>query len=240
MTTRYQTPSRARLPAGVASLLLPAAVIWMLSGQGGVVARQAGEALKTFTVAPEPPPPPPVSAPRPRRATPRKEAAAAPPALRARPKEIVAPKPQVLLPPPSIAAPTIASTGAQARAGAAPVPGPGTGAGGVGEGLGSGGSGDGDGGGGGTPYQQITRVRDGDWPEGADAEGAEGVVGVRFVIGVKGRLTSCAVTRSSGNAALDRGTCPILVKRLRFRPERDASGRPVPATVNGTQEWFER
>ncbi|RDE06549.1 TonB family protein [Sphingomonas aracearum] len=238
-TTRYQAPSRARLPAAAAALALPAALLWVLSGQSGRVGAAASETLKTFVVAPEPPPPAPE--PQPRRATPRKEGASAPPNLRAKPKEIVAPKPEVVPPPPPVLAPTIASTGAEARAGAAPVAGPGTGAGGEGEGLGSGGQGNGTGGGGGgTPWEQVAGIRDGDWPAEAKGSDATGTVGVRFVIGVNGRLTSCAVTRSSGDAALDRGTCPLLVKRLRFRPERDAAGRPVPATVNGTQEWFER
>ena len=60
---------------------------------------------------------------------------------------------------------------------------------------------------------------------------------LRFIVGTNGRVTDCAVTRSSGNAELDTATCRLIKRRLRYRPARDAQGRPIPAAIVGKQEW---
>jgi protein TonB len=39
-------------------------------------------------------------------------------------------------------------------------------------------------------------------------------------------VTGCRVTRSSGSRALDSTTCRLIEQRFRFRPSRDALGRP--------------
>ena len=46
------------------------------------------------------------------------------------------------------------------------------------------------------------------------------------------------MTRSSGNADLDAATCPVVRKRFRYEPARDAFGRPVPGVENGALEWI--
>lgn len=172
------------------------------------------------------------------------EGAAAPPNIKSRPTEIVAPEPEIRLPVPSpvIAAP-IAGPGAAATSGNAPFVGPGTGAGGIGTGTGSGRYGDGGGGGGGAGLARGPEliggdVRDTDYPRSAWQAGIEGIVLMRFLITTNGRVGRCEIIRSSGHAAMDRDTCRVMQKRLRYRPARDRYGRPVPAWTEGEQEWF--
>ncbi|WP_213980223.1 energy transducer TonB, partial [Sphingomonas sp. dw_22] len=125
----------------------------------------------------------------------------------------------------------------QARSGNGPGAGPGTGAGGQGTGTGSGGAGNGDGDGG-TPLEWVGgRIRDSDYPRPALRAGASGTVYLRFTVGVKGRVTDCTVTRSSGNADLDETTCRLIRQRFRYKPSRDANGRPYPDVVTGEHEW---
>jgi len=52
-----------------------------------------------------------------------------------------------------------------------------------------------------------------------------------------GRVRDCVVTRSSGHRDLDAATCPLLERSLRYRPARDANGRPIAETIRGQQDW---
>ncbi|MEI9926514.1 MAG: energy transducer TonB [Sphingomonas sp.] len=121
---------------------------------------------------------------------------------------------------------------------AAPRPaiGPDAAAGGQGNGSGSGdGEGSGDGG---TTLRWIKgEIRDSDYPRAALRQGAHGTVGLRFTVGVKGRVTDCTVTRSSGNADLDQTTCRLIVRRFRYEPSRDARGHAYADVVTGEHEW---
>ncbi len=216
----------------------------LLTGLGVAIPLPVPERLQLLPLS-EPPPPPPATPPpsvrpetRPKPKDP--EGAAAPPALRATPTEIVAPKPEIPLPPPIAAAP-VAGTGAAPAAGAAPVPGPGTGAGGQGTGLGSGASGSGTGGGGGgggSPARWLRgSIDDGDYPRRAYEARVMGVVYIAFTVATDGRARDCRVTRSSGSRELDDTTCRLIEKRFRYRPARDASGRPIASTIRGEQAW---
>lgn len=218
-----------RIGAALAAAALPALLIYLLiHGLARPAAVPGVPEIQLIAIAPELPPPPPE--PRPARIA-RREGAAAPANREARP-ETAAPVPQPAPPPP------IALPGPDRSAGAAAVPGPGTGAGGQGNGTGAGGAGDGEGGGGGTPLRWIKgRIKDSDYPRAALRRGASGTVGLRFTVGVKGRVTGCAVTRSSGDADLDATTCRLIVERFRYEPSRDAQGRAVPDTVEGEHEW---
>lgn len=218
-----------------------------VTGLGFDVVAEVGEELKIFNVAQELPPPPvelpPADEERSeRRQTRDPEGAASPANLKDTPSPIVAPEPEIVIPvpPPVIAAPA-AGQGNADSAGATDVPGPGTGAGGIGTGLGSWRHGDGTGGGGGgwaTPVRWISgRIRDRDYPRSALEAGISGTVFFRFVVGRNGRVTECDVTESSGNAALDATTCRIFLQRFRYRPARDAGGRPVPQELFGEHVW---
>lgn len=194
--------------------------------------------MDVFDVTP-PPPPKPVEHPIPVPRLNRPSGEAAPPNLRNVPTEIVAPPP--VLPPivvPVVTAP-VADRGTAANAGAAPVAGPGTGAGGQGDGRGAGGSGDGDGDGyGGTPPERIRgRLNNSDYPREAGETGAQGRVGVRYLVGEDGRVSDCEITRSSGSKLLDDTTCRLITERFRFRPSRDERGRSVASYIVENHEW---
>lgn len=203
--------------------------------------RAVGDNLKLFTIA-SPPPPPPLEkiAPRPIKSS-RPEGAASPPNLRSRATQLVAPKPIVppVVPPPPVVVALKAGVGSDASAGAADIAGPGTGSGGLGDGTGSGGAGDGDGyGGAETPPRLIRgRIRDSDYPRGLGEAGISGVVSIRFLVGVDGRVSRCQVTRSSGSRELDETTCRLIEQRFRYAPSRDEDGQPVPTIVSQRHFW---
>ena len=235
--------SRERAGAIVAVIAIHVALGFaLLSGLAVDFPRRVSESLETFAVLPPPKPPtPPEPRPKPKAdRAPRKEGAASPANLTAKATEIVAP-PVVIpppVPPPIIAAPK-ASTGASDHSGAAPVPGPGTGSGGVGTGTGSGDAGDGSGGGGeGEGAEPIGRgIRDSDYPRGMPDDDRQHLVRTRIAIGTNGRVTACRVLRPSDSEMLNRVICDLLARRLRFRPARDANGRPVPDYAIWDQIW---
>lgn len=223
---------------GAVGALAVQAVLGALLLAGLTVRRDTAEspAMHVLSFALPSPQPSPEPRARPVRNR-RPEGAAAPPNLKSRATEVVSPVP-ALLPVPQIVVAPIAATGREASSGNAPVAGPGTGAGGAGNGTGSGGAGNGEGDGG-TVLEWIGgRIKDSDYPRKALRAGASGTVYLRFTVGVKGRVTDCTVTRSSGNADLDETTCRLIVERFRYKPSRDANGRPYPDVVTGSHEWM--
>jgi protein TonB len=243
--TRWGEQRRVRPAALLAALLLQALVVaGFVLGLSAPLKRVAERTFQALQLEPPSAPKPPPERPRPRpNAAPRREARAAPPAARARPVAVVAPPPvlPVLIPPPITSAP-VAAAGPDPSAGAAPA-GPGTGAGGEGNGLGAGGSGAGDGGGGGEGTGAVWirgRIRNSDFPRDALRVGEEGALTTRYTVGVDGRVTECTVVRSSGSAVLDATTCRLIRERFRFRPARDAQGRPRSDTILEEHEWIIR
>lgn len=234
---RQRNNERIRAAIGVAALhaLLGYAFI---TGLGVQFVQGVTQNLKVFDVAVAPPPPPiedevPAKTDAP-------EGAAAPPNLKAKPSPVVAPPPKVKLPvPPPIVAAPAPGTGSDTSAGASDKPGPGTGAGGVGTGTGSGGEGTGTGGGIGARARLVKgRITNSDYPRAAADANAGGSVTVRFTIGTDGRVRGCTVTKSSGRADLDSTTCRLIEKRFRYKPARDAQGRPVESVTGWRQVWW--
>ncbi len=229
---------RNRIAALAATFAVEAALIAALVfGLAGKLPQRVAESIRMFEVAPPEPPPPPKIVPRHVKSA-KPSGKAAPPALKAKAAMIVAPPPLIVpdIPPPVVAALT-AGTGSAAAQGAAPRPGPGTGAGGEGDGTGSGGSGDGEGDGG-IPSRWVSGlIRDSDYPRAAYDAKIGGTVYLRFTVGTNGRITDCAVTKSSGNADLDEVTCRLLMARSRYKPARDPWGRKVPDVWTGEHVW---
>jgi protein TonB len=238
---------RAKSAAGVALFHALLAYVF-LTGLGAEVVRSVEAELKTFDVWEKPPPPPAIPPPdreqakKPRPKDP--EGAAAPPNKRDTPTPVVAPPPEIRLPiPPPIPVAPVAGQGNAPKAGAAELPGPGTGSGGIGNGTGSGmyGSGTGGGGGGGGRAVRARLIRGGidpsDYPRRAFEARRTGTVYLRFVVAPDGRVSDCAVTRSSGTPELDATTCRLILRRFRYRPARDASGQPIAEVVRGQHEW---
>ncbi len=241
MKTLQQKPGD-RIKAAIAAVALQGLLVYALVT--GLAVHMPGVAdgrLALFSVLPKPPPPEkPV--PRPVKSA-KAEGAAAPPNLRSRATEAVAPPAIVppITPPPIVVAPT-AGTGADPSAGASDRPGPGSGAGGQGNGTGSGGAGDGDGDGGtDIPPRQIKgRIKNSDYPRAARDALIQGTVAVRYTVTTDGRATDCRVTGSSGNAELDATTCRLIEQRFRFKPSRDEDGTPVEAIIVENHSWMVR
>ena len=218
---RGLAPERLKSAAAVA-LLHVALGYAFITGLGVDMIRESAEQLKLIDIS-EPPPPPPVEAPVPAKARSQaEEGAAAPENLKARPTEIVALPPQIVVPtvPPIVAAP-VPGTGSESDAGASDRPGPGTGA-----GLG------------GEARLVRGRIVHADYPRAAVRARAEGTVVARLNVGANGRVTSCSVTRSSGNSALDETTCRLIQQRFRFDPATDSQGRPIPSVTGWQQRWW--
>lgn len=87
-----------------------------------------------------------------------------------------------------------------------------------------------------------------DYPVIAWMSGTEGTVRFRIainpegrvagvVVAPSGRVQACAITRSSGSAALDAATCAIFFTRVRYSPALDAAGRPVDGQDVGRVTW---
>jgi periplasmic protein TonB len=226
-----------RIAGVIGALMVQGALAWLLvSGLAVRWSAVPSQAMQLLDFAVPPPPPPEEKVPPPRPREQKEEGKASPPNLVSRATEVAAPLP-VPTPPP-IPAAIQPAQGSDATSGNAPVAGPGTGAGGEGNGSGSGGEGNGPGAGGGTPLRWTGgRIRNSDYPKGALAAGVSGTVGLRFTVGVKGRVTDCVVTRSSGNRELDETTCRLIRERFRYKPSRDARGRPYADTVTGEHVW---
>jgi protein TonB len=89
-----------------------------------------------------------------------------------------------------------------------------------------------------TPARLISgAVSNDDYPAEALRSGAQGSVAARITIGPAGRVNSCSIERSSGNAMLDSVTCRLFQVRYRFAPARDARGNPVSESRTQVLTW---
>lgn len=235
--------TRERLLAAVAAVGVQLALGYaLITGLSVFSPNVVDQSLKLFTAEAPPTPPPPKVIPAPQIARARAEGRASPPNLRSRATEVAAPEPIVVLPlppPPVITAPKPYVEN-DAMSGSAQIRGPGTGAGGIGDGFGSGGNGDGDGAGGrdDTPPRLLRgRMNVSDLPGELLDTGFSGTTSVRYLVAQNGRVPSCEVTRSSGNAVIDETTCRLIRQRFRFRPSLDGNGRPVDSTIIENHSW---
>ena len=131
-----------------------------------------------------------------------------------------------------VAAP-VAGTGNAAQSGAATA-GTGPGAGGTGSGRGGGGSGDFSGY---TPARLIRNLNRGDYRDLTGGRLPYGRAMLSLRLDTNGVPTECRVTRSSGDPYVDGGLCPLIYRRLRFRPALDADGRPIPYRLDYVANW---
>jgi protein TonB len=121
------------------------------------------------------------------------------------------------------------------------IAGPGTGAGGEGLGKGDGGSSAGSGGEADGPATRTRRVEgqftSRDYPREPFRAGVEGTTVARLTVGSNGRVSECVVRASSGNEALDKATCGIILDRFRFEPARTSRGEATTDLVEWEQVW---
>jgi protein TonB len=221
-------------------LLLVLALIFGL--RVGEIVRNPG-ALVSVLLEPEKPPEHKQPKPAVRRTErPAAKGAPSPRNLHNKATPVVAPPVVPLIVPPPIVVATQAGTGLAAANGASDRPGPGQGAGGLGNGTGGGGNG-GDGEGGGAvvgPRQIRGKLSFSDLPEGLLEPGEERRVGVRYTVEPDGTVSGCLADEPSGLPQLDALACRLIEQRFRFRPARDARGRPVRATIVEAHTWFVR
>jgi protein TonB len=76
-----------------------------------------------------------------------------------------------------------------------------------------------------------------DYPRRALVAEAEGSASYRLVIGTNGRVSSCELTRATGNRALDDATCRLITSRARFEAATDETGTKVMGTYTGSVTW---
>ncbi len=93
----------------------------------------------------------------------------------------------------------------------------------------------------GTRPEPIGRL--GDWfppesyPTQARARGQEGQTVFALDLDARGRITNCTIVQSSGSDLLDSTTCAQLISNGRFKPARDAEGKPVPGRFQSAMRW---
>lgn len=222
---------RAKALAGVLVVHVALGAV-ILTGLNVRFVQQAVEQhLKTFDI--EEPPPPPSEPPPPQRSERAKDEEGAA-GKKAEPSPVVVPKPRIVVPAkPPIAAAPVAGIGSATRSGAA-LSGAGPGAGGTGNGRGGGGTGDFNGF---TPARLVRNLNRSDYRQLTAGRMPAGRAMVSLQLDALGVPVQCRIARSSGDASVDSGLCPLVTRRLRFRPAMDASGRPIPYRLEYVASW---
>jgi len=206
------------------------ALLLMLPGVSPLIAPDTQLVAVSLNPPPPPPPPPPDA----------EEEGASAPTSRGADEAPSPPKPPRPLPSPSPAKVAV-DAGSAAGAGAGAAAGSGAGQGGEGNGTGAGGSGTGSGSGLATPPQRIAgALTNADYRRARPPEGAFGTVVVSFRVRSDGAADRCSVVRSSGYAVFDEATCRLIQQRFRYRPARDAAGRPIDWEIRTDYTWAPR
>ncbi len=76
-----------------------------------------------------------------------------------------------------------------------------------------------------------------DYPIEALRIEGQGDVGAVLSIDETGRVSDCIVVEASGVEPLDKATCPLLRKRARYEPARDAQGKKLRAPAYYRLSW---
>lgn len=203
-----------------------------------------GRVTQAFDIPLDPPRPPPEPRREPTPAAkpmaPATEGGAGSPGKRAAPRAVAVPRTVIAIRPTQ--APQVVGKGTENASGARDQ-GDGTGASGQGTGTGAGTGGSGRGGGGAAsgPVKiggDINSARD--YPRRSRDLRLGSEVIVSLKVGVDGRVKGCRVIRASLDDEADRITCLLAAERFRFRPARDAAGKPVEAEFGWRQRWFLR
>ena len=88
-----------------------------------------------------------------------------------------------------------------------------------------------------TPVTPLPWFDFDDYPMKSFEKKHEGVAGFDLLVGPDGSIADCRVTISSGYKELDKTTCDLVLKRVKFRPARDASGQAVWGTYRSQAIW---
>lgn len=207
-----------KVAAALAALAIEAGIIWAFVS--GLATRWVKAVVPTSLQVVTEMTPQPSPTPSPQK-VPKPEGGAAPAGRKAEREPVPAPSVALASPTP---APTASGNAAA---------GSGSGAGGTGTGSGAGAGGGGGGSGIAVGPQRVAgALSDRDYPR--DAGRAGGTVGIAFRVRADGGVDQCRVLASSGAARLDALTCSLVEQRFRYRPARDAAGRPVDSALRTT------
>lgn len=77
-----------------------------------------------------------------------------------------------------------------------------------------------------------------DYPTEAIRKGAQGVIPFRLIVGEDGVPTDCRLQRPTEPAEFNEVVCRILMKRARFEPALDASGKPIKSYWSSTFNFY--
>ncbi len=78
---------------------------------------------------------------------------------------------------------------------------------------------------------------DGDYPRAAIRAEQEGRVGLLLDTDAEGRVATCTVLASSGVDLLDRESCRIITRRVRFAPALSKDRKPAPDRWSASIDW---
>jgi len=76
-----------------------------------------------------------------------------------------------------------------------------------------------------------------DYPMQSFERKHQGVTHFELLVAPDGSIARCTVTQSSGHEELDRTTCRLATKRVRFTPARDDSGQAVFGVYRSLAVW---
>ncbi len=82
-----------------------------------------------------------------------------------------------------------------------------------------------------------TWVTPDDYPARALVAEHEGITAFRLTISKNGNPLFCDITQSSGHDELDSATCKALMRKARFNPALDASGKAVVSSYVNRVKW---
>ena len=85
------------------------------------------------------------------------------------------------------------------------------------------------------PLESYVSSRD--FPTQALRESRDGRTRVTLMVDETGNPKDCMAEESSGVASFDAQTCIVLVKRAKFHPATDASGKPVRSVLSASIKW---
>lgn len=76
-----------------------------------------------------------------------------------------------------------------------------------------------------------------DYPMKAFEKKWEGITRFEMLITPDGSIADCKITSSSGHEMLDKTTCYLATKRVRFRPAKGSDGQPVWGLYRSQAAW---
>jgi TonB family protein len=88
-----------------------------------------------------------------------------------------------------------------------------------------------------TPVTPLPWFEFRDYPMKAFEKNWEGVTGFELLVGPDGKIADCKVTSSSGHAELDRTSCFLATRRVKFRPAKGPDGQSVWGVYRTQAVW---